>query len=72
MKRMDSISLFCLLLVLLSERFTEYGPRRLRDDDLSYLMSMNTKDLHKVCGKLREERFITMFENSLHSSRDRG
>lgn len=23
-------------------------------------MSMNTKDLHKVCGKLREERFITM------------
>jgi transcription initiation factor TFIIE subunit alpha len=30
----------------------------LRDDDLAYLMSMNTKDLHKLCGKLREDRFL--------------
>ncbi|KAK7967352.1 uncharacterized protein PG986_001629 [Apiospora aurea] len=30
----------------------------LRDDDLSYLMAQNTKDLHKICGKLREDRFI--------------
>ncbi|KAL8376357.1 hypothetical protein RB595_007444 [Gaeumannomyces hyphopodioides] len=30
----------------------------LRDDDLAYLMNMNTKDLHKLCGRLREDRFI--------------
>jgi transcription initiation factor TFIIE subunit alpha len=30
----------------------------LRDDDLSYLMSMNLKDLHKICGRMREDRFI--------------
>lgn len=33
---------------------------RLRDDDLAYLMSINTKDLHKICGKLREDRFLTV------------
>lgn len=32
----------------------------LRDDDLAYLMSGNTKDIHKICGKLREDRFITV------------
>ncbi|CAI6084745.1 unnamed protein product [Clonostachys chloroleuca] len=32
----------------------------LRDDDLAYLMSINTKDLHKICGKLREDRFLTV------------
>ncbi|KAI0157757.1 hypothetical protein GGR57DRAFT_460822 [Xylariaceae sp. FL1272] len=30
----------------------------LRDDDLGLLMNMNLKDLHKLCGKLREERFL--------------
>ncbi|KAI0124425.1 TFIIE alpha subunit [Xylariales sp. AK1849] len=30
----------------------------LRDDDLSYLMSQNSKDLHKICGRLQEDRFI--------------
>ncbi|ORY71544.1 uncharacterized protein BCR38DRAFT_329517 [Pseudomassariella vexata] len=30
----------------------------LRDDDLAYLMSQNTKDLHKICGRLKEDRFI--------------
>ncbi|KAI0115476.1 hypothetical protein GGR51DRAFT_407737 [Nemania sp. FL0031] len=30
----------------------------LRDDDLSYLMSMNLKDLHRICAKLREERLL--------------
>ncbi|RYP20089.1 hypothetical protein DL765_003015 [Monosporascus sp. GIB2] len=30
----------------------------LRDDDMSYLMNMNLKDLHKICGRLREDRFI--------------
>lgn len=30
----------------------------LRDDDLAYLMNMNTKDLHKLCGRLKEDRFI--------------
>lgn len=34
---------------------------RLRDDDLAYLMAINTKDLHKICGKLREDRFLTVF-----------
>ncbi|KAJ3499140.1 hypothetical protein NLG97_g557 [Lecanicillium saksenae] len=32
----------------------------LRDDDLAYLMSTNPKDLHKICGKLREDRFLTV------------
>lgn len=31
----------------------------LRDDDLAYLMSMNTKDLHKLCGTLELARCIT-------------
>ena len=30
----------------------------LRDDDLCYLMGMTTKDLHKVCGRLKEDRFL--------------
>ncbi|KAH8174274.1 TFIIE alpha subunit domain-containing protein [Sarocladium implicatum] len=33
----------------------------LRDDDLAYLMSINTKDLHKICGKLREDRLLTVY-----------
>ncbi|EFY95297.2 TFIIE alpha subunit family protein [Metarhizium robertsii] len=32
----------------------------LRDDDLAYLMAINTKDLHKICGKLREDGFLTV------------
>lgn len=32
----------------------------LRDDDLAYLMATNTKDLHKACGKLREDRFLAV------------
>jgi transcription initiation factor TFIIE subunit alpha len=32
----------------------------LRDDDLAYLMSMNTKELHKLCGRLREDRFLAV------------
>ncbi|KAI5458384.1 hypothetical protein BGZ63DRAFT_416080 [Mariannaea sp. PMI_226] len=36
----------------------------LRDDDLAYLMSINTKDLHKICGKLREDRFLTVHTRS--------
>lgn len=32
----------------------------LRDDDLSYLMAQNTKDLHKICGRLKEDRFISV------------
>lgn len=32
----------------------------LRDDDLAYLMAINTKDLHRICGKLREDRFLTV------------
>ncbi|KAI1811363.1 hypothetical protein GGS20DRAFT_114161 [Poronia punctata] len=30
----------------------------IRDDNLSYLMSMNLKDLHRICAKLRDERLI--------------
>ena len=41
----------CLLTTVLSS---------LRDDDLAYLMAINTKDLHKICGKLREDRFLTV------------
>ncbi|RDL30171.1 Uncharacterized protein BP5553_10449 [Venustampulla echinocandica] len=32
----------------------------LRDDDLAWLMGMNTKEIHKLCGKLREDRFLTV------------
>ncbi|PQE10821.1 tfiie alpha subunit protein [Rutstroemia sp. NJR-2017a BBW] len=31
-----------------------------RDDDLAYLMGMNTKELHKLCGKLKEDRFLAV------------
>ena len=31
---------------------------RLRDDDMAYLMGMNTKELHKLCGRLKEDRFL--------------
>lgn len=33
---------------------------RLRDDDMAYLMGMNTKELHKLCGKLKEDRFLAV------------
>ncbi|RKF54423.1 Transcription initiation factor IIE subunit alpha [Golovinomyces cichoracearum] len=32
----------------------------LRDDDLAYLMSMNLKELHKLCGRLSEDRFLAV------------
>ncbi|TPX15124.1 uncharacterized protein E0L32_004682 [Thyridium curvatum] len=32
----------------------------LRDDDLAYLMSMNTKDLHKLCAFLRDARCLAV------------
>ena len=31
---------------------------RLRDDDMAYLMGMHTKELHKLCGRLREDHFL--------------
>jgi transcription initiation factor IIE alpha subunit len=34
---------------------------RVRDDDLAYLMGMNTKELHKLCGKLKEDRFLAVY-----------
>lgn len=35
---------------------------RLRDDDLAYLLSMTAlKDLHKLCAKLRDDRFLAMY-----------
>ncbi|KAI1482917.1 hypothetical protein F4774DRAFT_369560 [Daldinia eschscholtzii] len=30
----------------------------LRDNDLSYLMHLNTKDLHRICGKLKEDHLL--------------
>lgn len=33
---------------------------RLRDDDLAYLLGMNLKELHKLCGKLREDRWLAV------------
>lgn len=41
------------------------GHHRLRDDDLAYLMATNTKDLHKACGKLREDRFLAVYARNL-------
>jgi transcription initiation factor TFIIE subunit alpha len=46
----------------------------LRDDDLSYLMSMNLKDLHRICAKLRDERLLQVYDSPilvplLHSTR---
>ncbi|KAI0197413.1 TFIIE alpha subunit [Xylaria flabelliformis] len=35
----------------------------LRDDDLSYLMSMNLKDLHRICAKLRDERLLQVYDS---------
>ncbi|KAI1001900.1 hypothetical protein K3495_g6303 [Podosphaera aphanis] len=32
----------------------------LRDDDLAYLMGMNLKELHKLCGRLNEDRFLAV------------
>lgn len=36
----------------------------LRDDDMAYLMSMNTKELHKLCGRLKEDRFLAVYVSS--------
>jgi len=33
----------------------------LRDDDLAYLIGMNTKDLHKLCAKLKEDRLLEVY-----------
>lgn len=33
---------------------------RLRDDDMAYLLGMNTKELHKLCGKLKEDRWLAV------------
>lgn len=35
----------------------------LRDDDLSYLMGINTKDLSKTCAKLEEERLLRSYDH---------
>lgn len=33
----------------------------LRDDDLAYLMNITTKELHKLCGKMKEARFLAVY-----------
>ena len=33
---------------------------RLRDDDMAYLMGMHAKELHKLCGRLSQDRFLAM------------
>lgn len=40
------------------------GHSVLRDDDMAFLMGMNTKDLHKLCGKLREDRYLSVHTRS--------
>ncbi|KAB5563225.1 hypothetical protein GE09DRAFT_1111481 [Coniochaeta sp. 2T2.1] len=42
--------------VLIIECLLNYSA--LRDDDLAYLVGMNTKDLHKICAKLKEDRLL--------------
>ncbi|KAH0538147.1 hypothetical protein FGG08_005255 [Glutinoglossum americanum] len=32
----------------------------LRDDDLAHLLGMQTKELHKLCGKLKEDRLLAV------------
>ena len=34
---------------------------RIPSDDLAYLVDINTKDLYKLCQKLREDRLITSY-----------
>ena len=41
---------------------------RLRDEDMVYIMGMQSKELHKLCGKLREDRFLAVFVVLHHSS----
>ncbi|EFY87463.1 transcription factor spTFIIE alpha subunit [Metarhizium acridum CQMa 102] len=50
--------------LILHEAYDIYTRTFLRDDDLAYLMAINTKDLHKICGKLREDRFLTVHTRS--------
>ncbi|KAG7149252.1 Structural maintenance of chromosomes protein 1 like [Verticillium longisporum] len=33
----------------------------LKDEDLRFMLGMNTKEVHRLCGKLREDRFITSY-----------
>ena len=33
----------------------------LRDDDMGYLLGLQTKDLHKLCGKLKEDRMLHVY-----------
>jgi hypothetical protein len=33
----------------------------LRDEDMVYLMGMQSKELHKLCGRLREDRFLAVY-----------
>lgn len=37
------------------------GRRSLRDDDMGYLLGLQTKDLHKLCGKLKEDRMLHVY-----------
>ena len=37
----------------------------LRDDDMAYLMGMNTKELHKLCGRLKEDRFLAVYGQAI-------
>lgn len=32
----------------------------LRDEDMVYVMGMQSKELHKLCGRLREDRFLSV------------
>ncbi|KAI9679595.1 MAG: hypothetical protein M1829_001557 [Trizodia sp. TS-e1964] len=36
----------------------------LRDDEMAYLLGMQTKELHKLCGKLKEDRLLAVHNRS--------
>jgi len=37
----------------------------LRDDELAKLLGLVTKDVHKLCGKLKEDRMLAVYFSSL-------
>ncbi len=38
---------------------------RLPNEDLAHLLGMQQKDLRKLCGKLKEDRLLTVYAHNL-------
>jgi hypothetical protein len=66
MMKSTSLSLtpcFCTQRTSLSKRVSLRGVadiHSLRDEDMVYVMGMQSKELHKLCGRLREDRFLSV------------